>query len=207
MAQSALEPSAEAPMPTASPDMQAEQPSRAFAVSVIGAASLLMLLGMGMRQSFGLFMVPITGDLGLSVSDFTFALAVQNMIWGVTQPFVGAIADRFGMRMMLVTGSLFFSAGLALSLAATARVVSEARRSTTLGIVAGIGSFGTFLVAPTAQKLIALEGWHFAIGAFVILSALMLPAALVTGRVDRVSARRHTGGGASPDSFRSVLRA
>ena len=194
-----------------------------------------MCLGMGMRQSFGLFMVPITRDLDLSVSDFTFALAVQNIVWGVTQPFVGAIADRFGMRLMLIGGALCFSAGLIatvfatgpltlllgtgvligvslsctasnLSLAATARVVSEARRSTTLGIVAGIGSFGTFLVAPLAQKLIAGHGWQFALGGFVLLSAVMLPAALMTGRVDRLREARHSSA-AGLESFSSVLRA
>src|SRR5579875_2151775 len=86
--------------------------TRAQSVTIIAAASLLMCLGMGMRQSFGLFMVPITGDLGLSVSGYTFALAMQNMIWGITQPFVGALADRFGMRIMLVLGALCFAAGL-----------------------------------------------------------------------------------------------
>ena len=211
------------------------QPSRGFAVSIIASASILMCLGMGMRQSFGLFMVPITRDLDLSVSDFTFALAVQNIVWGVTQPFVGAIADRFGMRLMLIGGALCFSAGLIatvfatgpltlllgtgvligvslsctasnLSLAATARVVSEARRSTTLGIVAGIGSFGTFLVAPLAQKLIAGHGWQFALGGFVLLSAVMLPAALMTGRVDRLREARHSSA-AGLESFSSVLRA
>ena len=217
--------------------MDMAQPSRAFALTIIAGASILMCLGMGMRQSFGLFMVPITGDLGLTVSDFTFALAVQNIIWGITQPFVGAVADRFGMRTMLVAGSLCFSAGLVvtlfatgpitlflgigvligmslsctasnLSLAATARVVSEAKRSATLGIVAGIGSFGTFLVAPLAQKLIAGQNWQFAIGAFVALSVIMLPAALITGRVDRVSynKRSPTAGGV-PETFGSVLRA
>jgi MFS family permease len=222
---------------TTATSTQITQPSRAFAVTIIAGASILMCLGMGMRQSFGLFMVPITRDLGLSVSDFTFALAVQNMIWGITQPFVGAVADRFGMRLMLVAGSLCFSAGLVatvfatgpitlllgtgvliglslsctasnLSLAATARVVSEARRSATLGLVAGIGSFGTFLVAPLAQKLIADHSWQFAIGAFVLLSTIMLPAALVTGQVDRVAYnKRSPAGGAAPETFSSVLRA
>ena len=211
--------------------------TRAQSLTIVAGASLLMCLAMGMRQSFGLFMVPISGDLGLSVSDFTFALAVQNMIWGVTQPFVGAIADRFGMRRMLVFGSLCFTAGLIvtlfatgalslllgtgvligtslscaasnLSLAATSRVVSPARRSATLGLVAGIGSFGTFLVAPLAQKLIAGNGWHTAMFAFVALSAVMLPAALITGRVDRVGDGRAPGsGGAAPETFREVLRA
>jgi predicted MFS family arabinose efflux permease len=204
-------------------------------VTIVAAASLLMCLGMGMRQSFGLFMVPITRDLNLTVSDFTFALALQNMIWGITQPFVGAIADRFGMRIMLIFGSLCFAAGLVvtvfatgsltlllgtgvligtslsctasnLSLAATSRVVSPARRSATLGMVAGIGSFGTFLVAPMAQKLIAGHGWHVAFYAFIVLSAIMLPAAFLTGGVDKVADRRTTGKGGA-ETFGEVLRA
>lgn len=218
---------------------EAPLPSRAQSITIIAAASLLMCLGMGMRQSFGLFMVPVTGDLGLSVADFTFALALQNIVWGISQPFVGAIADRFGMRMILILGSLCFSAGLAvtvfatgavslylgtgvligislsctasnLSLTATSRVVSPARRSATLGMVAGIGSFGTFLVAPVAQKLIAGHGWHTAMIAFVGLSVIMLPAAFLTGRVDKVadqSGRARPGDGTAPETFREVLRA
>ena len=210
--------------------------TRAQSVTIVAAASLLMCLGMGMRQSFGLFMVPITGDLNLTVSDFTFALALQNMIWGITQPFVGAIADRFGMRIMLILGSICFASGLAvtvfatgalslllgigvligvslsctasnLSLTATSRVVSPARRSATLGMVAGIGSFGTFLVAPMAQKLIAGQGWHVAFYAFIALAAIMLPAAFVTGGVDKVSDQSARSHGAAPETFREVLRA
>jgi predicted MFS family arabinose efflux permease len=212
--------------------------TRAQGVTIVASASLLMCLGMGMRQSFGLFMVPITGDLGLTVSDFTFALALQNMIWGITQPFVGAIADRFGMRIMLMLGSVCFAAGLVvtvfatgavslligtgvligmslsctasnLSLTATSRVVSPARRSATLGMVAGIGSFGTFLVAPMAQKLIAGHGWHAAIYAFIGLAVMMLPAAFLTGSVDKVADQRtlNKGSGATPETFRDVLRA
>ncbi|HXR87026.1 MAG TPA: MFS transporter [Stellaceae bacterium] len=210
--------------------------TRAQSITIVAAASLLMCLGMGMRQSFGLFMVPITGDLNLTVSDFTFALALQNMIWGITQPFVGAIADRFGMRIMLILGSICFASGLAvtvfatgalslllgigvligvslsctasnLSLTATSRVVSPARRSATLGMVAGIGSFGTFLVAPMAQKLIAGQGWHVAFYAFIALAAIMLPAAFVTGGVDKVSDQSARSHGAAPETFREVLRA
>ncbi len=209
--------------------------TRAQSVTIVAAASLLMCLGMGMRQSFGLFMVPVTGDLGLTVSDFTFALALQNMIWGISQPFVGAIADRFGMRIMLIFGSLCFTTGLVvtvfatgsltlllgtgvligmslsctasnLSLTATSRVVSPARRSATLGMVAGIGSFGTFLVAPMAQKLIADYGWHVAFYAFIGLAVLMLPAAFVTGGVDKVADQRARGQGGA-ETFREVLRA
>jgi predicted MFS family arabinose efflux permease len=74
-------------------------------------------------------------------------------------------------------------------------------------MVAGIGSFGTFLVAPMAQKLIAGQGWHVALYAFIALAAIMLPAAFVTGGVDKVSDQRTPGHGAAPETFREVLRA
>jgi hypothetical protein len=62
---------------------------------LIGAAVLLSL-GMGLRQSLGLFLPPVTRDLGLTAADFTLAIAVQNVVWGVSQAAVGALADRFG---------------------------------------------------------------------------------------------------------------
>src|SRR5579871_5872399 len=190
-------------------------PTRAQTLTVIAGASILMSLGMGMRQSLGLFMVPITRDLSLTVSDYTFALAMQNIVWGFTQPFIGAAGDRFGIKALMIGGTLCWSAGIAitifatgpltlilgtgifiglalsctasnLSLSATARMVSAASRSMVLGVVAAIGSFGTFLVAPLAQKLIVDHGWQFALAAFVALTVIMLPAAFMTGSVDRV---------------------
>jgi MFS family permease len=199
----------------ASAEMAAAQPTRAQTLTVLAGASILMSLAMGMRQSLGLFMVPITRDLNLTVSDFTFALAVQNIVWGFTQPFIGAISDRFGMRPLMIAGALCFSLGVALtifasgsltlilgtgvfiglalscsasnlSLTATARIVPAAWRSTVLGIVSAIGSFGTFMVAPLAQRLIVDHGWQAALVAFLALTTIMLPAALMTGSVDRV---------------------
>jgi MFS family permease len=64
---------------------------------LIGAAVLLSL-GMGMRQSLGLFLTPVTRDLALTAADFTLAVAIQNIVWGVSQAPIGAIADRFGLR-------------------------------------------------------------------------------------------------------------
>ena len=71
---------------------------------LIGTA-LLLTLGMGMRQSFGLFLGPVTHNLALTASDFTLALAIQNMVWGFSQAFVGAIADRYGLRITMVAGA------------------------------------------------------------------------------------------------------
>lgn len=219
---------------SAAPQNDGVQATRAQMLTIVAGASILMSLGMGMRQSLGLFMVPITRDLDLTVSDFTFALAVQNIVWGFTQPFIGAIGDRFGIRPLMVGGALSFAAGIAvtlfatgivtliigagvligmalactasnLSLAATARTVPAKSRSTILGLVAAIGSFGTFLVAPMAQRLIVDHGWHVAFIAFLALSAIMLPAALMTGSVDRLPYPKGPSG-VAPLTLGAVLR-
>ena len=187
---------------------------RAQTIAVLTGASIMLTMSMGMRQSFGLFVTPITQDVGVSVSDFTFALAVQNIVWGMTQPFTGAIADRFGCRTITVLGSLLFTAGLivtmlatgsvtlligmglmiglamscvslSLALAATARVVSPAKRSLTLGAVSAAGSLGSFVAAPLAQGLIVSYSWQIAIVGFLALCAVMIPAAFFTGVNDK----------------------
>src|SRR5438477_8574870 len=78
---------------------------------LIGAAVLLSL-GMGIRQSFGLFLTPVTRDLALTAADFTLAVAVQNIVWGLSQAPVGAIADRFGLRATMMAGATIYVVGL-----------------------------------------------------------------------------------------------
>src|SRR6476620_11309762 len=78
---------------------------------LIGAA-LLLTLGMGIRQSFGLFLTPVTQDLAITAADFTLALAIQNIVWGLSQALVGATADRFGLRITMMTGAAVFVIGL-----------------------------------------------------------------------------------------------
>src|SRR5215831_9942407 len=85
---------------------------------LIGAAVLLSL-GMGLRQSLGLFLTPVTRDLALTAADFTLAVAVQNIVWGASQAFIGALADRFGLRITMLAGALIYVAGLVVM--ATAR--------------------------------------------------------------------------------------
>src|ERR1700675_3924632 len=84
---------------------------------LIGTAVLLSL-GMGIRQSLGLFLTPITRDLALTAADFTLAVAVQNIVWGLSQAPVGAIADRFGLRVTMVAGAAIYIVGLAVMAAA-----------------------------------------------------------------------------------------
>src|SRR6202040_3234240 len=84
---------------------------------LIGAAVLLSL-GMGIRQSLGLFLTPVTRDLALTAADFTLAIAVQNIVWGLSQAPVGAIADRFGLRATMMAGAAIYVVGLAVMVAA-----------------------------------------------------------------------------------------
>src|SRR5437762_13124799 len=154
---------------------------------LIGAAVLLSL-GMGIRQSLGLFLTPITRDLAVTAADFTLAIAMQNIVWGISQAPVGAFADRFGLRVTLIAGAAIYVVGLAimalaggitallvsgafigialsctassLAMTATARAVPEERRSKTLGIVSAAGSLGTLMVPLATQGLLAHEPWQ-----------------------------------------------
>ena len=182
---------------------------------ILIGASIMLTLSMGLRQSLGLFMQPLTQDIRISVSDFTLALAVQNLAWGFLQPFAGALTVRYGFRAIMVAGSLLYVAGLALmagangflsvmigggvligmSLACTAaaiamsvaaRAVPATVRSTVLGLVSGAGSLGALLSAPIGQMLNEGYGWRMGLAGFVVLSLLMIPAAWYAGRVDKI---------------------
>jgi predicted MFS family arabinose efflux permease len=194
---------------------------------LIGTA-LLLALGMGIRQSFGLFLPPITRDLAVTAADFTLALAIQNIVWGFTQALVGAIADRFGLRITMMAGAAIYVVGLgvmtaaqgtfelivagaltgialsctATSLAMTAcvRAVSEARRSMTLGVVSAAGSLGTLIVPIATQAVLAQQPWQVGMLMFVLMAAVMLPAAYWAGGADKMPAQ-----GTTSASMREVL--
>lgn len=185
------------------------------ALPILIGASVMLTLSMGLRQSLGIFMQPLTHDIGISVSDFTLAVAVQNLAWGFLQPFAGAMTVRYGFRSIMVVGSLLYMAGLALmagahgvvsimigggifigaSLACTAtaigmsvatRAVPETVRSTVLGIVSAAGSLGALLSAPIGQWLSDGFGWRVGLSGFVVLALIMVPAAWFAGRVDKI---------------------
>ncbi|HZR62669.1 MAG TPA: MFS transporter [Xanthobacteraceae bacterium] len=202
-------------------------PSQARLI-LIGIA-LLLTLGMGIRQSFGLFLTPVTRDLGVTAADFTLALAIQNVVWGLSQAVVGALADRFGLRIMMMAGAAIYVVGLgimaaaggvlalivsggligvalsctATSLAMTAcvRAVSPARRSTMLGVVSAAGSLGTLVVPLGTQALLARQPWQIGILAFALMALAMLPAAFLAGGADRIPGHSAT----ATTSMRGVL--
>lgn len=193
-------------------------------MGILIGASIMLTLGMGMRQSFGLFMQPLTRDIAISVADFTLAIAVQNLAWGFLQPFAGALAVRVGFRALMVTGAVLYVAGLAilasahgflavmlgagvligLALACTAsaiglsvasRAVSAGLRSVVLGAVTAAGSIGALISAPIGQSLITSFDWRTGATGFLVLSLLMVPAAWLAGRVDRVPLSREEASG------------
>jgi MFS family permease len=195
---------------------------------ILSGAAVLLSLGMGIRQSFGLFLTPVTRDLVLTATDFTLAVAVQNIVWGLSQAPVGAIADRFGLRATMMAGAAIYVVGLgvmavaegvtglivsglligvalsctasSLGLTAVARAVPEARRSRMLGVVAAAGSLGTFLIPLATQALLAHQVWQIGALFFLILAIAMLPAGFWAGGADRLP------GGAGPrTTMRAVL--
>ncbi len=183
---------------------------------LIGTA-LLLALGMGMRQSLGLFLTPVTHDLAITAADFTLSLAIQNIVWGLSQALVGVIADRFGLRITMVAGAAIYVAGLGImaaaqgtpalivsgaligvalsctmtSLAMTAcvRAVSEKRRSMTLGLVSAAGSLGTLVVPLVTQAVLAREPWQVGALFFLLMAVAMVPAAFWAGGADRMPAQ------------------
>lgn len=204
-------------------------PSGSPARLIFIGAALLLAAGMGIRQSFGLFLTPITSDLAVTAADFTLAIAVQNIVWGLSQAFVGAIADRFGLRVTMMAGAAIYIGGLGImaaaqgplglilpgvligvavsctttSLAMTAcvRAVSEKRRSMVLGLVGAAGSLGTLFVPLATQALLVHAPWRTGMLFFVALTVVMLPAAFLAGGADRIPAASTT-----TTSMRGVLR-
>ena len=170
---------------------------------VVGYSILIILISMGTRQTFGLYLQPITDELDIGRELFSLAIAIQSIIGGL--PFAGVLADRYGSRWVAIGGGLLFAvsmylmsivthwtglmlgfgllSGLSLScvsyvvvLGAVAQVVPPERRSRTFGFITAAGSVGMFIVVPVAQRILNTFGWRtaFAIFAgFVGLIALL----------------------------------
>ncbi|WP_147150356.1 MFS transporter [Reyranella soli] len=191
------------------------QVSRGQAFAILGGAALMMTLAMGIRQNLGLFQAPASKELGIAISDFALAISVQQVAWGLSQPFAGIIADKHGTRGIALFGSLLFIAGVVLtataqgalpivlgagvligvSLACTtsgitaniaARVVQPSRRTLAFGIVSAAGSVGTMVTAPIAAYMLNHDGWRAGLWAFAILAVAMLPAAWIGSRADKL---------------------
>lgn len=197
---------------------------------VLACAATIVTIAMGVRQSFGLFLRPIEFDIGVGREAFGLAIAIQNLILGLAQPFVGALADRHGAGRVAAAGALLYTAALALGaysgsalglnitigfltglamtgvtfvvvIGAAARAVPPEKRGLATGIVTAGGSFGQFLVVPVAQGLIAEFGWRETLMIFAGLTATM--AALAIGISGRPAAKANSG---PAQSFGEALR-
>lgn len=172
----------------------------------ISAAALIVTLSMGVRQSFGLLMQPIGRELGIARESFGFAIAVQNLLFGLAQPFIGGLSDRFGTRPTLMVGASVYAIGLAAAalstdshslmaslgllvglalsattfvvvLSAVGRIASPEQRSVAFGIVTAGGSLGQFAVVPLSQALISTLQWRGALWALCALILVIVLAA------------------------------
>jgi len=169
--------------------------------------SLILLLSLGIRHAFGLFLQPVTLDQGWGRETFAFAIALQNLVWGISQPFTGMLADRFGAVRVVAIGALLYTLGLwimsgvsgepifilsagvliGLGLSGTtfpiifgtiSRLVSPANRSLAMGVTMSVGSFGQFIMLPVSFVFIDWLDWQGALVALSCLAVLMMPLAL-----------------------------
>ena len=184
---------------------------------IVLCGGIVVMLSFGIRAGFGLFLKPISGDLGWGREVFALSVALQQLLWGLGQPVAGAVADRFGSGRTIVAGALLYVGGLLLMglwpgvasahlgigvligfglsgtsfpivLAAMARASSAERRSLVLGIGTAAGSFGQFALVPLGQAFLADYGWQTTLLIFSAMAALMLPlAGMLTGTSEAAS--------------------
>ena len=175
-------------------------------VQVLLCGAAIVTLSMGIRHGFGLWLQPITMERGWTRETFAFALAVQNLVWGLAGPVAGGLADRYGAVKVLVAGAFLYAAGLVLMALATSglafngsaglllgiaqsgttyaivfgvigRQVDPTKRSWAMGAVAAAGSFGQFLMMPIENWLIGSWGWQNALFVLGGLALVMAPLA------------------------------
>ena len=186
--------------------MPRARPGAASIATILLCGGLIATLSLGIRHPFGFFLQPMSKEFSWPRETFSFAMALSNLMWGATQPFVGMIADRFGAVKVVVFGALLYMAGLALmpvsstglllSLSAgiligvalscttfttiygvVGRSVPAERRSQALGIVGAAGSFGQFLMVPIEQSLISTIGWQSTALVLAVMVVAMVPLA------------------------------
>ena len=166
---------------------------------VLVAGCFILMLGFAIRASFGVFQIPIAEEFGWARAEFSLAIAIQNLAWGIGQPLFGAVAERFGDRKAIVVGALMYSAGLVLTafaitpgqmqlleilvgfgiagtgfgvvLAIVGRAASAENRSMALGIATAAGSAGQVFGAPVAEFLLQSYSWQ---EVFIIFSVVVL---------------------------------
>jgi MFS family permease len=193
--------------------------------TMLVCSSLILTLALGIRHSFGLFLQPMSMEHGWGREVFSLAIAIQNLLWGLSQPFTGMLADRYGAGRVLLAGGVMYAAGLvAMAFASTPLVFTVAagvligfgmssttfnivfgalgrafpagQRSKILGIGSAAGSFGQFAMLPLALVLISGLGWHWAMLGLALTAATMIPAAFGVADKGYHGADKEHGGSA-----------
>ncbi|MDZ4735094.1 MAG: MFS transporter [Rhodospirillaceae bacterium] len=169
---------------------------------VLACGAIMITLTMGLHQTFGLFLSPISESLGIGREMFAFAIAIQNLIWGASSPFFGALADRYGARWIAAAGGVIYTAGLVLMgmassggevmagqfliglgmggtgfsvvLGIVAKTVSPEKCALALGFVSAGGSSGQFAMVPIGQGLLAAFDWQIALFVLAAIAATMI---------------------------------
>lgn len=183
-----------------------QQPGSLPLTQMLLCGALIVTLSMGIRHSFGLWLQPITAAHGWSRADYSLAMAVQNLVWGLAGPLVGVWADRSGAFKVLWAGALLYALGLcgmattrealpfvlstgvliglaqacstyAVIYGVIGRHISAAQRSWAMGITAAAGSFGQFLMVPVSSSLIQHMGWSQALFALAVAALFIAPLA------------------------------
>ncbi len=186
------------------------------ATLVLVAGAIVISTGLGIRQTFGMFLQPFSADRALPITVFAFAVALHNLVWGMIQPIAGAASDRFGTVVVVAVGSVVYAAGLALTavahdslviifavglltgigvsctsfgvvLPAVSRVVAPERRSAAAGLVSAGGSVGQMAVIPLTQTAIEMGGVEFGLLCLAALGLLLAPFGLLLDRRDRTA--------------------
>lgn len=171
---------------------------------ILLGSALILALSLGTRHGFGLFLPPMSAQFGWGREVFAFAIALQNLIWGLAQPFTGALADRFGAAKVVFVGGILYAVGLALMsmadspatlslsaglligiglsgttfsiiLGVVGRALPPEKRSMGMGLASAAGSFGQFAMLPGTLGLIGWLGWSMALVALGLLVAFILP--------------------------------
>ena len=199
-------------------------------VVIIGFGCLIAMMSFGPRSSLGFFLTPLSNANHWGRDVFAFALALQNLLWGVGQPIAGAIADRFGTARVLCTGGLMYAAGLVLIahahsaplldvsagvligfglsgssfmvlLAAFGKLLPPEWRSRAFGFGTAAGSFGQFLYSPIAVALMDQIGWQQTLTIFAVTMLAIVPLS-----IGLVTPAAVEGAGAAPQSLSQALR-
>lgn len=202
---------------------------------MLTAAAILMIT-MGARQSLGLFVSPLNSTTGLGIVAISFALAVGQFVWGVSQPIFGAIADKYGPSRVIIAGAILLAAGSALTpfvsstwmllltlgvlasagagagsfsilIGATAGRLPAEKRAFAAGFINAGGSFGQFVFAPLNQALISAFGWVTAMIAMAVAALATIPLAGALGKRPPASATQGSASRRAPElTLRAQLR-